>query len=741
MTTVILCEKPDQAKALYAVFATSQGTIVPAAGHLLRLAEPEEVNPNWKIWGTDVLAPPGLRYPHRIDPKRKSFLDKIGIALKGASTVILATDPDREGQMIGQEILDHFRYRGQVKRVIYNAVDPTSLKQAFAKASDNSKYQPLYEAALARANADQIYNLTLTRTATKMLAGADRRVIGIGRVKTATLALVARRYLAIKNFIPKAFFEIGLDITDGTNAVRLWHKRAHDNLLIDRLEADAIASGAKGFRGPITVARKRAIQAPPKPHSLTSLTSAVGKKGIKNVLEIAQALYDEHKITTYPRSDVRYLPESMAPDAAPIIAELLRHQPFDSLKQAGFGAAIVRKGKNGSFSDKDLKGEPHHAIIPNINMIAQLAGILPKLSANERTVFDEIARAYLAATGPDHTYDQTDLSIEVPIQALQKPVRFARIGRVTVSLGWKAAYGANVPDEDEDDDQKGALPPFVDGATVQGTNSEIVQKSTQPPKLIRLTGLPQEMAEVWKEIPDPGERDRLKEAKGIGQTSTREEIIRGLLRQSLIADIKGNAEPTQAGLELYLELEKIAPVLNDPGATARMEFQLDEIVEGKRDYQTVLSSIVAQTTTIRDIIVTNGKAISGNGAAVSKAANGVVSSGRKPTPSMISFAKNIAQKSGSKLPSGALSDFAICKAYLDKHAGPAKPPAPQGAAPASSPTGGGAVVSDPAAASPAQIKYMESLIKNGAKAPAGWPQRLPTKAEASSFIDKAVKKK
>lgn len=349
MTTVIICEKPDQAKALYAVFGSSQGTIVPAVGHLLRLAEPEEVNPSWKVWGTDVLVPPGLRYPHRIDPKRKSFLDKIGIALKGASAVILATDPDREGQMIGQEILDHFRYRGPVKRVIYNAVDPTSLKQAFAKASDNSKYHPLYEAALARANADQIYNLTLTRTATKVLAGADRRVIGIGRVKTATLALVARRYLAIKSFVPKAFFEIGVDVTDGKNTARLWHKRAHDNLLLDRVEADTIAAGAKGYRGPIAVARKRAIQAPPKPHSLTSLTSAVGKKGIKpkDVLEIAQALYDNHKITTYPRSDVRYLPESMAPDAAPIITELLKHQPFDTLGQAGFGAAVVRKGKNG----------------------------------------------------------------------------------------------------------------------------------------------------------------------------------------------------------------------------------------------------------------------------------------------------------------------------------------------------------------------------------------------------------
>jgi DNA topoisomerase III len=730
MTTVVICEKTKQAQNVRSAIGSQHGTVMAAQGHLIRLAEPDEVDPTWAQWGTDVLAPPSNRYPFKADPQKRRILDPIAQALKSATTVIIATDADREGQMIGQEILDFVKFRGKVQRVMFSAEDPTSIKNAFTAITDNSKYQSLYQAACARANADQIYNLTLTRAATKAMAGADRRVIGIGRVKTATLAIVCKRHIAIRDFKPTAYFDVGVDVTDGANSVRLWHKRAHTNLLTDKAEARALAAVAASYRGPISVAMKRAIEPPPKPHSLTSLTSAVGKHGIKpkDVLEIAQALYDEHKIATYPRSDVRYLPESMIPDAGQIIAALLTQTPFQALAASGFGQPTIRKGKAGSFSDAGLKGEPHHAIIPNINQIGQLAAVLPKLSKDERLVFEEIARAYLAATGPDHVYDQTDLSIDVVGVPLKAPVRFARVGRVTVTTGWKLAYGQqSISDDEEDDDTASSLPPFKDRTSVAATGTEVAERTTQPPKPIKLAKLPEEMANAWKYVDDPDERERLKEAKGIGQTSTRTTIIEGLLKQKLIDDVKRNAVPTEAGLELYGILQSVAPILNDPGATARMEFRLDEIVEGKSTYDDVLHDIVRQTTHIRDVLVANAKPIA-TASSASKA----------PSSKMIAFAQAIATRRNIKLPSNVRTDFSACQAFLNAQTGNGSP---QTTASSATPSAGGTASGSAGNATDAQVRYMKTLIEKGAKAPAGWPQVMPTRRQASEFIDKAVKKR
>ena len=166
---------------------------MPAEGHLLRLADPDEVNPEWKRWSCVLLKPEGL-YPTRplTEGNKPAKLKAIAAALKTCDQVILATDCDREGQLIGQEILDHFGYRGRVQRALFTAQDPKTLRDAFARLKPNTELRSLYEAAVARQQADQIFNLSLTRTATKMLLGNDvLGVIGIGRVKTRRSVLSA----------------------------------------------------------------------------------------------------------------------------------------------------------------------------------------------------------------------------------------------------------------------------------------------------------------------------------------------------------------------------------------------------------------------------------------------------------------------------------------------------------------------------------------------------------------------
>jgi DNA topoisomerase-3 len=210
MATLIITEKTSQARDVAAALGDRVGKILPAEGHLLRLAEPDEVNSAWKSWSCVLLKPDSL-YPTRParDGNKPAKLKAIAEALKACEKVIIATDCDREGQLIGQEIIEHLRFCGPVERAPFTAQDPKTIRQAFATLKPNHELRSLYEAAVARQQADQIYNLSLTRTATKtLLAPGTRGVIGIGRVKTPTLAIVCMRELEIRNFKQEDYFEI-----------------------------------------------------------------------------------------------------------------------------------------------------------------------------------------------------------------------------------------------------------------------------------------------------------------------------------------------------------------------------------------------------------------------------------------------------------------------------------------------------------------------------------------------------
>ncbi|MGA8292627.1 MAG: DNA topoisomerase, partial [Rhodoplanes sp.] len=181
-----------------------------AEGHLFDLLEPEDVVPAWKRWSPILLRPEGLYGTRPAEGGNKAAkLRAIREALRAAKRVWLATDCDREGQLIGQEILEHYDYRGQVMRVMFTAQDSQTIRDAFGRAKPNAEYARLYAAAVARRQADQIYNLSLTRTATVILGRGARRVIGVGRVKTPTLAIVCKRELEIRNFVPPCLFRSG----------------------------------------------------------------------------------------------------------------------------------------------------------------------------------------------------------------------------------------------------------------------------------------------------------------------------------------------------------------------------------------------------------------------------------------------------------------------------------------------------------------------------------------------------
>jgi DNA topoisomerase III len=189
---IVITEKSSQAKDVRAAVGSRYGEILPAEGHLFDLLEPEDVVPAWKRWSPILLRPEGLYGTRPAEGGNKAAkLRAIREALRTARRVWLATDCDREGQLIGQEILEHYEYRGQVMRVMFTAQDSQTIRDAFGRAKPNGEYARLFAAAVARRQADQIYNLSLTRTATVILGQGARRVIGVGRVKTPPWPLFA----------------------------------------------------------------------------------------------------------------------------------------------------------------------------------------------------------------------------------------------------------------------------------------------------------------------------------------------------------------------------------------------------------------------------------------------------------------------------------------------------------------------------------------------------------------------
>ena len=249
---IVITEKTSQAKDIRDAVGNRYGTILPAEGHLFDLVEPEDVEPTWKRWSAVLLRPEGL-YPTKpaSGGNKAPKLQAIREALRTAKRVWLATDCDREGQLIGQEILEHYGYTGEVRRVMFTAQDAQTIRDAFAQARPNSDHLALYQAAVARRQADQIYNLSLTRTATVTLAQGARAVIGVGRVKTPTMAIVCRRELEIRDFVVEPYFEVvaAATVADGRFRMRYAPKQR----IADRAAAEAIAVLADGATRPLAV--------------------------------------------------------------------------------------------------------------------------------------------------------------------------------------------------------------------------------------------------------------------------------------------------------------------------------------------------------------------------------------------------------------------------------------------------------------------------------------------------------
>jgi DNA topoisomerase III len=718
MKTLIITEKYSQAKDLRAAIGSKFGQILPAEGHLLRLAEPDEVNAEWKRWSCILLKPDGL-YPTR--PARggnkAAKLKAIKTALKTCDQVILATDCDREGQLIGQEILDHFSYRGPVQRALFTAQDPKTLRQAFEQLKPNAELRPLYDAAVARQQADQIFNLSLTRTATKtLLSPGVRGVLGIGRVKTPTLGIVCLRELEIRNFHPEDYFEVVATATVAAGTFSIRHAPVAKHRITSKDRAEAIARAAIDYKGPLAVSVRHRRQGPPRLFDLPALQKTCGRRwgwNADKTLSVAQELYDGDgkKLITYPRAEAQYLSENQIGDVPAIVDALLGLRGFAHLE---IGKPVIRRGKSGHFNDRALDGVAHHAVVPNVNVLDDLEPRLGRLSDDEKRLFALICRSYLAAVMPDYEYRQTVATLNVPVPG--GPVaEFRATGRIPLRPGWKAVHGKALPEKDKEGNAEQTLPDLTDGETATLADPKVEAKRTQPPPRYSEGTLVEAMQNAWRFVEDMELRERLKEAKGIGTPATRAEIIKGLKAQNLLRADGKFVVPTPGGLQIFELLRGAAPSLVDPATTATWEMQLDDIVSGRTNYRAVIVGIAAMAEELIGILQehpgstvdlgftgatkgrgrrkrssksSTGKSTTGtnaprrrqasksDGSTTTKAAKqpGRSANGRAkiggsaPTSKMVAYAKSLAGQKSVDLPPGYDQDFATCRQFLDQHA-------------------------------------------------------------------------
>lgn len=551
-------------------------------GHIYELFEPEEYDEKLARWDLEAL--PIIPKVWRLRPKSdaKEQIKVIKELIGKASEVINAGDPDREGQLLVDEVLEELGCKKPVRRLWLNATDEKSVKKALSEIKDNREFKNLKDSAQARSWGDWLVGINATRKMTLLgrAAGMDG-ILSVGRVQTPTLALVVGRDQAIKDFMPKDFFAVRAHIlAEGKSFRARWIPSEalpldESGRLLDKAIAIGVAS--KLTRKPAVVSlfeSKEKLESQPLCYSLDKLQMACNKKlglSAQETLEIAQALYEE-KLTSYPRTDCGYLPESQLGEAARVLAGLA------PLYQAEVSNADLQI-KSLSWNDKKVTA--HHGIIPT--------GVTSSLAGKKLDVFDLIVRQYLAQFYPLARYLDSVIEFDC-----EKEKLIAK-GRVPLDLGWKALFKADAAAEDEEksDEESESLPLLKSGQALHCERAEVLEKKTTPPARFTESLLLSAMLNIHQFEDDPEIKKRLKEAAGIGTPATRSSIIETLKKRGFIEERKKSLVSTEKAQQLI----SVLPVhMKSPGLTAIFEQMLEAIAAGESTKEAFLEKQTAFVT-------------------------------------------------------------------------------------------------------------------------------------------------
>ena len=449
---------------------------------------------------------------------------------------------------------------------------------------NNCDFIPLATSALARARADWLYGINMTRAYTLQGRWAGYKgVLSVGRVQTPVLGLIVRRDLEIENFEPKDYFEVMANVcvpeTNETFQAQWQPSKAcedyqdEDGRVLSRGLAENVVKRITDQPATVTDYQdKIETETAPLPYSLSVLQIDAARRfglSAQAVLDICQKLYETHKLITYPRSDNRYLPNEHYNDRFKVMSAIAHHLPEYAEKPEAVDPNI----RNRCWNDK--KVEAHHAIIPT----ARQGSV--QLTENEKRIYQLIARQYLMQFCPDAEYRKGQIQLEIA------GGKFSASSRSLLTAGWKSLLGK----EDSDEVMLPLLPVVKKGQVLHCNSGEIVCKKTQPPRYFTDATLLSAMTGIARFVQDKQLKKVLRETDGLGTEATRASIIELLFKRGFLIKRGRNIHSTEAGRILISALPETATL---PDMTAHWEMQLTDISKKQASYQQFMHELVTQ---------------------------------------------------------------------------------------------------------------------------------------------------
>ncbi|PMH40597.1 DNA topoisomerase III [Vibrio sp. 10N.286.49.B3] len=603
MSRLIIAEKPSLGRAIAAALPMPQkkdqgfircgnGDVVTwCIGHLLEQVEPDAYSERYKKWSLDDL--PIIPEQWQLKPRSSSSkqLTVIRKLLKEATHIIHAGDPDREGQLLVDEVIDYCKVskkkKSTIERLLISDLNLPAVKRALTQLRSNQEFIPLSISALARSRADWLYGMNMTRAYTLLGQRAGYQgVLSVGRVQTPILGLVVRRDEEIENFIAKDYFTLdalipyqhddqSFDIRarwKPSEACQPWQD-SEGRVLSRKLVENVAQRIANQPAKVIASEQKQTKQNAPLPYSLSALQIDAARRfgmSAQHVLDACQSLYEKHKLITYPRSDSRYLPKEHYAQARSVVAAIENNaQPLQS---AVAGADLSLKSK--AWNDK--KVEAHHAIIPTPKKSA-----MSGLSNDESNIYQQIARQYLMQFYPAAIYAEAKLEFDIAGGC------FIAKGRQLISPGWKALTASKTKKE-ENGDEVDTVPPLVKGSELICREGFIQDKKTEPPKYFTEATLLQAMTGISRFVADKALKAILKETDGLGTEATRAGILDTLFKRQLLKRNGKSIMSSEAGRGLIHALPDESTY---PDMTAHWEHQLQGMAERNQAYQPFMQAL------------------------------------------------------------------------------------------------------------------------------------------------------
>jgi len=606
--TLIIAEKPsvanDIAKTLGGFtkhdeyFESDEYVLSSAVGHLVEITVPEEYDVKrgkWTFTHLPMIPPHFALNPIAKTESRLKVLNKL-IKRKDVTGLINACDAGREGELIFRLIAQYTKAKQPIKRLWLQSMTPGAIREAFKNLRSDEEMLPLADAARCRSEADWLIGINGTRAMTAFNSKEGGFYLTtVGRVQTPTLSIVVEREEKIKKFVPRDYWEVraeficaaGIyqgrwldtafkkDETDPERrAERLWSKAA----------AESIVAACRGKQGNVTEESKPTTSMAPALFDLTSLQREANARfgfSAKNTLGLAQALYEKHKVLTYPRTDSRHLPEDYLPTVLQTLDVIAENNNYHQFAKQITDNKWVKPNKR-IFDNTKISD--HFAIIPTTQA--------PKnLSEPEQKLYDLVTRRFMAIFFPAAEFQVTTRFTEVSGH------QFKTEGKVMTNPGWLAVYGKEVIDE-KDPENSGTLVPVAKGEKVKTESVVANGLVTKPPARYSEATLLSAMEGAGKLIDNDGLRDAMA-GKGLGTPATRAAIIEGLLNEKYLLREGREMIPTAKAFQLMTLLRGLGvSELTAPELTGEWEYKLSEMERGKISREEFMREIAQMTQVI-----------------------------------------------------------------------------------------------------------------------------------------------